>query len=396
MTWTDVPNPQFSGYVLEIADDPGFSAPLAYVNPQITGPQWTVTSLTPGTKYWHILSRQGDSAPGVPANTGFSTTRSFVVSSTPTVGSLALSSASPFSGDAETVTVQLTAPAPAGGAVVNLTSSDASAAPLPATFTMPAGFAFGQFQFQTGQVTVATPVTLTASINGTSALTNFTLQPPSLKSLFASGPITGGVPTSGIISLNGLPPSGGAVVSLTSSSPAVNPPATVTVAPGAPSVSFNIPTNAVTTTTTATLTATWQGLSVQALLTLTPQQPPQSLTLSPTTVTGTAGSFATVTLASAPTSAVSLPIASSNPAVARINNFVTVPAGTTRAGFNISTALVNAPTDVTISVSGAGVTLSAVLTVNPPGTPAPPSGPSLSAVSLNPSTVPRAHRHRER
>ena len=388
MTWTDVPNPQLSGYVLEIADDPGFSAPLAYVNNQITGPHWTVTSLTAGTKFWHVLSTQGDSAPGVPANTAFSTTRSFVVPSTPMAGSLAVSTASPFSGDTETVTVQLTAPAPAGGAVVNLTSSDTTAAPLPATFTMPAGFAFGQFQFQTGQVTAARPVTLTASINGTSASTSFTLQPPSLKSLFASSPITGGVPASGIISLNGLAPTGGAVVSLTSSSSAANPPATATVAPGAASLSFNIPTTAVTTTTTATLTATWQGQSVQTVLTLTPQQPPQSLTLSPTTATGTAGSFATVTLASAPTSDVSLPIASSNPSVARINNFVTIPAGTTRAGFDVFTTLVNTPTNVTISVSGAGVTQSAVLTVNPSGTPPPASGPSLSAVSLNPSTVP--------
>jgi hypothetical protein len=388
MTWTDVPNPQLSGYVLEIASDPGFST-IDYGNNQITGPHWTVTSLTAGTKYWHVLSTQGNSGPSTAANTAWSTTRSFVVPSTPAAASLDLSIAAPFSGDTETVTVQLTGPAPTGGAVVNLTSSNPAAAPVPSTFNMPAGFAFGQFRLQTGQVTSDTPVTLTASINGTSAATTFTVQPPSLKSVWTSSSFTGGLPAQGIVSLNGLAASGGALVALTSTSPAVNPPPSVTVAPGDPTVMFSIPTNAVTTTTTATLTATWQGKSAQTQITLNPQQAPQSLTLSPTTTSGSSGSFATVSLASAPTSDLALPIASSDPSIARINSFVTIPAGTTRGGFDIFTTLVNTPTNVVISVSGAGVTQSATLTVNPSGTPPPPpAGPSLTAVSLNPSTVP--------
>jgi hypothetical protein len=385
-TWTDVPNPQASGYTLEISDDPGFGT-LAYLNNQITGPRWTVTSLTAGSKYWRVNSTQGDSAPGVPAVTDWSTAGSFIVSTTPAMASLALSNPSPFSGDFETVTVQLTAPAPAGGAVVSVTSTSPTAAPVPASFTMPAGFAFGQFQFQAGQVTAATPATLTGTLDATSASVSFTVRPPSLRSLWVSSPMTGGVPTSAIVALNGVAPAGGAVVSLASSSPSANPPATVTVAAGNASVSANVPTSAVTTTTAVTLSASWNGQSVQAQLSLTPQPAPASLTLSPTTATGSAGSFATVTLASTSTTDVSLPIMSSNPAVASVNNFVTIPAGTTSGGFNIFTIQVNTPTTVTISVSGAGVTKSATLTVNPAGAPPPPSGPSLSGVSLNPSTV---------
>jgi hypothetical protein len=385
-TWTDVPNPQDSGYTLEIAPDPGFKT-LDYLNNQITGAHWSVTSLTAGTKYWRVNSMQGDSAPGVPAVTAWSSTGSFVVPSTPTMGSLAVSTVSPFSGDTETVTVQLTAPAPAGGAVVKLTSTNPTAAPVPPSFTMPAGFAFGQFTFQAGQVTAATPVTLTGTLNATSASVGLTVQPPSLKSLTVSTPITGGVPTSAVVALNGVAPASGAAVSLTSSSASASPPATATVAPGNASVSVNIPTSAVTTTTTLTLTASWNGQSVQTPLTLTPQQPPASITLSPTTVSGSQGSFATVTLASAPTSDVQLPITTSNSAVTTVNNFVTIPAGTTNGGFNIFVTPVSTPTTVTISVSGAGVTKSATLTVNPAGAPPPPSGPSLSAVSLNPATV---------
>ncbi len=372
LSWTDVPNPQDSGYVLEIASDPGFKT-LDYINNQITGPQWTVTSLTAGTKYWHVLSTQGDAAPAtvntsaVPANTAWSATRSFVVPSTTAVGSLALATASPFSGDTETVTVQLTGPAPSGGAGVNLTSSNPTAAPVPATFTVAAGFAFDQFRFQAGQVTAATPVTLTATLGSSSASVSLTVQPPSLKSLSVFSPITGGAVTSGIVMLNGLAPASGLSVSLASSNPALaSLPATVTVAPGDASFSLNIPTGAVTANTAVTLSGTLNGVTQQTTLTLTPGQPPASITLDTTTTTPPNGSSGVVRLASPASGDVTLALTSSNPTVASTNTSVTVPSGAVAASFLIFTrTAVTAPTDVTISVSGAGVTKSAVLTVQP-------------------------------
>ena len=112
LSWTDVPNPQDLGYVLEVARDPGFQN-IEYIDNQITGPRWTITSLTAGTKYWHVLSTQGDSAPGVPANTAWSATRSFVVPSTPPgVGSLAVTRDPAANGQTQTVYVQLTGPVP--------------------------------------------------------------------------------------------------------------------------------------------------------------------------------------------------------------------------------------------------------------------------------------------
>jgi len=136
LNWTDVPNPQPSGYVLEVAKDSGFSN-IEYSNNQITGPSWTITSLTSGTKFWRVLSTQGDSAPGVPANTAWSATRSFIIPSTPpAVGSLTLANTSPSNGDTETFWIQLTTPAPAGGAIINMTSSNPTAAPVPATVSI--------------------------------------------------------------------------------------------------------------------------------------------------------------------------------------------------------------------------------------------------------------------
>lgn len=178
LTWTDVPNPQPSGYVLEIATDQKFRN-IEYANNQITGPEWTVTSLTAGTKYWHVLSTQGDSAPGVPANTAWSATGSFIVPSTPpTVASLAVLNDPAPSGTIQTVSIQLTGPAPSGGAVINLVSSNPDAAPVAETFTMPAGLAFDLFQIEIGTVTTPTPVTLTATYNSSSAPVSFTVLPP--------------------------------------------------------------------------------------------------------------------------------------------------------------------------------------------------------------------------
>jgi hypothetical protein len=176
--------------------------------------------------------------------------------------------------------------------------------------------------------------------------------------------------------LNGQASPGGAVVSLSSNSPNVSPPPTVTVPPGSPSVSFPIPTRAVTANTTATITASWQGATATAQLTLTPQQPPASLTIDPTSTTGTNGSSGRVALASTTSTDVQILLQSSNPAVASVPTSVTVPAFAAAAGFSIATSSVTAPTTVTVSASGGGVTKTATLTVNPVP-PAPLAAPQL-------------------
>jgi hypothetical protein len=405
LTWTDVPNPQPMGYVVEIARDPGFQNIEDSYN-QITGPSWTRTSLTAGTKYWHVLSTQGDSAPGVPANTAWSATRSFVVPSTPPgVGSLAVTRDPAANGQTQTVYVQLTGPAPAGGAVVSLTSSDPAAAPVPATYTVPAGVAFSGFSFQVGSVNVATQVTLTASINGTFASVSFIVQPVGLQSLtIAPSTITDGVAPTLIVMLNGQAPAGGTVVSLSSSDPTLaNVPATATVAAGSYSISLNIPTGAVTTNTPLTIRASLNGATLQTQLTLTPQQAPDSLTLNPTSTSGTAGSNGTVGLAAAATADTYFLLSSSNPAVASVPSSVQVPQFAAAGGFLVTTSPVTTTTTVTISVTGAGVTRTATLTLLPAGVPTPtatsiPSatptatstpgaGSTLSSLTLSPTSV---------
>jgi hypothetical protein len=387
LTWEHVANPQPSGYEIQIAKDSAFQT-VEKDDPQLNGPTREVLSLTSGTKFWRVRSAQGDASPTTAAETAWSAVGTFTISSAPpTPVSVTLAKDPLYSGETTWVAVQLTAAVPAGGATINLSSSNPGAVPVPATIAMPGNTAWTQFQVQAGQVTVPTPVTLMAALNSASASAQFTLQPPSLRSLTISpATISGGAQPQGIVMLNGQAPAGGALVSLSSNSPMVSPPASVTVAPGSFSASFPIPTSGVTANTTATVTANYNGAASQAQVTLTPQQPPSSLTLSPTSTTGTGGgSFATVTITSPSSTDEVLQVASSNPSIASVPNGVMIPAGSTTGGFDILTTSVSAQTVVTISVSGGGVTKTASLTINPdtPSTPPTPAAPTLLSPASN-------------
>lgn len=386
LEWTHVINPQPSGYEIQIARDSAFTS-IEVDDPQLNGPTREILSLTAGKKFWRVRSAQGDSSPTTAALTAWSATGTFTISSAPpTPVSVTLAKDPLYSGEMTWVAVQLTAAAPAGGATITMNSSDPNVLPVPATITMPGNTAWMQFQVQAGQVTAPTPVTLTATLNSGSASAQFNLQPPSLRSLTISpSTISGGAQPQGIVMLNGQAPPGGAAVTLTSNSPSVTPPTSVVVAAGEFSTSFPIPSSAVTANTTVTVTASYGGISTQAQVTLTPQQPPSSLTLSPTSTTGLGGSsFATVTVASPSSTDEVLQVSSSNPAVANVPNGVIIPAGLTTGGFNIFTSSVSTQTVVTIAVSGGGVTRTANLTVNPTA-PAPPPTPAAPTL-LSPAT----------
>jgi len=366
LAWTDVANPQPSGYELQIAKDSQFTQ-IEELAPQLNDPNRTELSLTAGQKFWRVRSHQGDASTTTAAVTAWSATGTFTVNPAPPAPvSLTLTSNPLYSGNGTWVQLQLSGAASAAGAVVNLTSSDPNAAPVPATVTMPGNTAWMQFQMQAGQVTSPRTVTITATLNSGSSSVQFNVLPPSLKAFTVdTSSITGGAQAGAIVMLNGQAPAGGAVVSLSSDSPAAQAPALVTVPAGSSSVSTTIQTSQVAANTLATLTASWNGGSAQSQLTVLPQAQPAAITLSPTSTSGQSGSFAVVTLASPSNTDQIFQMSSSNPAVASMASQVLIPAGRTSGGVSIQTQPVSAQTQVTISVTGGGVTRSATLTLNP-------------------------------
>ena len=144
---------------------------------------------------------------------------------------LFLSSRYVVNGASSTATVALASPAPAGGTIVNLTSSNSALVPVPSSITVPEGGTTASVVIQTAsspQVLKGTPVLISASNGSHNTLT----VSPLLGGLFITPPsIIGGAPATGMVFLNANAPTGGTVVAL-SNNGATSVPATITVPAG--------------------------------------------------------------------------------------------------------------------------------------------------------------------
>ena len=384
LSWAHVPNPQSSGYLWEVATDPGFNNIEAFNN-QYTNPLAVMLSLTSGQKYWRVLSQHGLSSPTTNAVTDWSATGQFTISSDPATPVSIAPTGGPaiiYSGATRNVALQLTAAVPSNGATVALSSSHPSLVPLPSTLSMLGGHAYVEFLVKAGQVTTATAVTLTATLNGVTASSVVTVRPPTLDNEFVHPSVrtTGGSPLHAWVSLEGggLAGPNGFVVNLSSSSNIATPPATVTIPAGVSGTGFQIQTSPVSATTVVTISASANGVTSSWAVTITPSPAPADLLVRP--MSTTKGSQGTVVVNEGLGQDQTLQVSSSNPALAAVPNTVLVSAGSGVGFFNITTAAVAEPTQVTISVSGGGVTLSHPLTLYP-------ALPAMTSLTVNPGTV---------
>jgi hypothetical protein len=140
--------------------------------------------------------------------------------------------------------VTLTAPAPAGGAVIALSSSDWALFILPASVTIPAGATSAQFQVTTS-VAKSTTV-ITASYNGMNKTATLTSVYPTVAALTCTpNPVIGGNTTVCTVTMNGIMPSD-TTVSVLSDQPFFAPASGyLTVPAGAISAAFSLPTTLV-------------------------------------------------------------------------------------------------------------------------------------------------------
>lgn len=182
-------------------------------------------------------------------------------------------------GNTSTGTVTLSAAAPAGGIVVNLSSANPTIAGVPATVTVNQGSLTANFTITTTAVTMQTDVVISATYNGTTrnaTLTVKVLAPQSVT--FSPSTTTGGIKVTCTVTLNGKAPTGGSDVSVSwtpsaacsTSLPAFPPPTTVNVASGTTSKTFDVYTSTVVNQLVVPFTATLNGLQAQGSLTLNP------------------------------------------------------------------------------------------------------------------------------
>jgi hypothetical protein len=178
---------------------------------------------------------------------------------------------------------------------------------------------------------------------------------------------TGGVSRTGTVTLTSSAPSGGVVVNLTSSIATAQVPASMTIPANASSANFTITTSSVSTLTAGSISASYNGVTKSASISLLPPASAAlaSLTLNPTTVAGGATSIGTVTLsAPAPSGGIIVNLSSSHPARASVPATVTILSGTSSASFNVTTTKGSRKITATITASQGSIIKTATLTVN--------------------------------
>ncbi|MGA3040102.1 MAG: Ig-like domain-containing protein [Bryobacteraceae bacterium] len=300
---------------------------------------------------------------------GLSTTFSFT---NVALQSVALSPASVVGGGSTTGnTITVTSAAPPGGATIGLTSSNPAVAAVPASVAVAHGSTVSQpFTITTNAVAALTHVTIQAS-DGVNHKTAFLTVKPAVLTAVKLSPrtVVGGKSTAGnTVTLNGPAPAAGDVVTLSSSDPAVaGVPDSVTVPAGATvSPVFTITTTAAAAQTSVTISATYDGATRTATLTVDPPQA-AAVKLSPASVTGGQSTThnAVVLDGPAPAGGAIVMLTSGNSAVAAVPATVTVASGATYATFAITTTAVTADTVVPVTATFGGASVMANLTVTP-------------------------------
>ena len=288
----------------------------------------------------------------------------------PSLSSLTVSQASVAGGATVVVTVSLGAAAPTGGSSVTLSSSSA-AFPAPASIVVPAGQSSASVNVISSGVSASTAVTVTAKYNGGTKTASLTLTPavlPSLTSIAISQAAANGNGAEILtVTLSAAAPTGGSTVMLSSSNRALTVPAGIVVPAGAKSVSGIVEAAAVTASTTVTLTATYNGGSKTATVTLVPVVVPTLATLSASPASVKGGTIATLSVAlsgPAPAGGSVISLTSSSAALP-LPASVLMPAGAASGWLQVETRAVTAPITVTITGTSGGASRTATLTVTP-------------------------------
>jgi hypothetical protein len=197
--------------------------------------------------------------------------------STPvTLTGLAVNPSTVVGGSSTTGTVTLSAGAPTGGVSVALSSASSAVASVPASVSVGSGSTSASFTVTTSSVTTTQVVGLTASLDGTDKTAAVTVTPspppppPALTSLTLN-PTSAvrGASSVGTVKLTAAAPTGGIVVTLSSSKPTqATVPPSVTVLAGQSTATFTVSTSSGAGNGAVTISASANGITKTASLTI--------------------------------------------------------------------------------------------------------------------------------
>jgi uncharacterized repeat protein (TIGR03803 family) len=200
------------------------------------------------------------------------------------VASVTISPNPMTNGSPATGTVTLSAPAPAGGTVVDLSTNNEGAAQVPRSVTVAGGATSARFTVSSDYPIFGTAsLLLFASVSGAGISAPLTVLPASTEPSPTTSAVTiasltldatsvrGGTGTVGRVTLVGPAPAGGAVVSLARTrSQIVKLPSSITIGAETSAGAFDITTRHVGSTVVSTITASTKTSMKSVQLTITP------------------------------------------------------------------------------------------------------------------------------
>src|SRR5262245_4551425 len=200
---------------------------------------------------------------------------------TPTVLALDVRPRAVIGGNSTRGMVGLVMPAPAGGGVVSLSTSDPSLAQVPPSVNITAGNSANSFDITTSRVFLQSSVRIDATAGGVTKsfwmdLGSDPNAPPLLQSVTLNPTsVQGGTPSTGTVFLSQPAPAGGITVTLATSSAVATAPGIVNVPGGQTSANFTVTTSPVASSTPVTVTA-FYDTTRSATLTVTSGSAPST------------------------------------------------------------------------------------------------------------------------
>jgi dipeptidyl aminopeptidase/acylaminoacyl peptidase len=293
------------------------------------------------------------------------------------VASLVLDPNSVVGGNWLTGSVTLSAPAPATGLGLKLTSNNPKAT-VPGLLEFSAGATTATFTVNTTGVAKLSTATITAGFGNLSQSATLSIFPTTLGALGISPASSeGGQLEWGVAALDGLAPEGGIVVSLKSSDPIATVPASVSIPAGQQSTLFKIATVGVKVKTTVLITGAYKGVTQSSSFVLNPNTI-SSVGIVPDVVfggTSCTGAFAIQ--GTAPPGGESVKLVSNSPAVI-VPASVLIPGGKSSGTFSVRTVPVTAQAIATVTLTCGGTPVTTYVVVNPP---------KLASLTLKPTSV---------
>ena len=269
-------------------------------------------------------------------------------------------------GNNATGTVTLDGHAYYGNVTVNL-SDNGTAITTPASTTVPFGQESSNFTLATLPVATFWTGTVTAALDGITRSATLSVMPAlGLQSLSMNREIViaGETSLTGLAVLTAIPTSP-TTVTLSDTSPYISVPANVVIPAGIRWKTFAVNHTAVPSVQTGTVTATYNGVTKQATVTLSPPPVLQSLVVTPTTIQGGTSGNGTVNVSlAAPTGGIAVGLTTNTTAIT-VPPYVIVPQHTTSGSFTFSTMALPIVQVRTMSAIYRGVVRSVTITIIP-------------------------------